>query len=598
MSNTSTASKPFRVRLHRYLAEGGWRDILCLAAAVALFVMILQKCRYGFANRDEAFYLTIPYRLCQGDGLLVHEYHLSQLSALLIYPIMRVYLWIAPSTEGMLLAFRYIFTVLHAATAVFLYWRLRRVSVNAPFIALLYLVFTPFGIMALSYNSMGIALLCIAATLMYTNPDHKPVPAVIAGVAFAGAVLCCPYLLTVYLLYGVFALADFIRRKCEKPKTVSDPADKPLWKPFLYFTAGSAGLALVFFIFLVSRASLGEVVDALPLILKDPEHPSRKLTQVLGTFLSGIVGSNERAPVLLLGVGAVCLAITADRKKEKHAPIYLLLVAALVIYYTKPFITDKIYLNYLMFPLSAFGLPCYLLLGRKGLPELLWFWVPGVLYGICMTWSSNQNFYVISDAALLSTVGALILLGKTCAEFKVADTVKGFPWEKLLLWGCRGALVLVLCGFLVSTAKVRYNSLFWETNLTMEDMTEEITVGVEKGIYTTAQKKATYENLYRQTAPVRNHEGERVLYFSKSTWLYLDDRKDNASYSAWTSGLSATAQQKMVDYYTLNPDKIPDVIFSAAGDWKDESPLAQFFEARGYTKKTLGNAYMLEKPTE
>ncbi len=597
MSEIKRTERP-GARIWRYLATGGWRDAVTLAAFIAALILIFYKCPYGFANRDESFYLTIPYRLCQGDGLLWDEYHLSQLSSVLIYPIMRVYLWLAPSTEGMLLAFRYIFTTLHAATAVFIYLRQRRVTVNAPFAALLYLLFTPFGIMALSYNSMGIALLTIAAVLIYTLPEGKlaaRVTAVLAGLAFAGAVLCCPYLLLVFVYYGVLVLVDLVGRLVKRnaaqgaAQGAEEETTAPLWKSFVFFTAGCAAAALLFLIFLMTRASLGEILDALPLILTDPEHPSRKFTAILTEFLTSIVGSNERAPVLLLGVGAICIAITADRKKERHAPLYLLAAAALVIYYTKPFITTNIYLNYLMFPLSAFGLPCYLLLGRRGLRELLIFWLPGVLYGIAMTWSSNQRFYVISDAALLASIGSLILLGKVCAS------MKGARWEKTLQWSCRGALVLLLCGYLVSTAEVRYDSLFWETGKTMEDMTEMITVGAERGIYTTTYKKATYENLYRQSAPVREHDGEQVLYFTKDTWLYLDDQKNNAAYSAWTSGVSATASQKMVDYYTLNPEKLPDVIFVYSADWQESSPLARFFDERGYTRTTIGNAYMLEK---
>ncbi len=595
MTQTISTTRSPLDRIRRYLASGGWRDLVFAVAFVACTVLVFDKCRYGFANRDESFYLTIPYRLCQGDGLLWDEYHLSQLASVLIYPIMRVYLWLSPSTEGMLLTFRYIFTALHVLTAAFLYWRLRRVSAYAGFAAILYLLFTPFGIMALSYNSMGIALLCIAAVLVYTNPTERKIASAVtsgvAGLCFAGAVLCCPYLVLVYVYYGILTLCDFVRRKLPAGRADGEMAGTvPLWRSFAFFTAGCAVAAVAFLIFLVSRASIGEVMDALPLILTDPEHPSRKFTEILHQYLSSILGSNDRAPVLLLGVGAICLVILADRGRERRAPIYLLAVAALVVYYTYPFITDKIYLNYLMFPLAAFGLPCYLLLGRKGLPEMLIFWVPGVLYGICMTWSSNQNFYVISDATLLSTVGSLLLVGKVCAE------MRGVRWEKALQWGARGVLVAVLCGFLISTAQVRYDSLFWETGKTMDDMTEMITVGVEKGIYTTASKKATYENLYEQSAPVREHEGDSVLYFTKNTWLYLDDEKTNAAYSAWTSGVSTTASQKMVDYYTLNPDKIPDVVFVYRSDWKDDSPLAVFFSERGYTRTTLGNAYMLEKP--
>ena len=42
---------------------------ILLAAACFLF----WKCPYGYGNIDEAFYLTVPYRLAQGDALLEEE---------------------------------------------------------------------------------------------------------------------------------------------------------------------------------------------------------------------------------------------------------------------------------------------------------------------------------------------------------------------------------------------------------------------------------------------------------------------------------------------------------------------------------------------
>ena len=38
-------------------------------------VFFCWRCRYGFAEADEAFYPTIAYRLTQGDRLLVDEWH-------------------------------------------------------------------------------------------------------------------------------------------------------------------------------------------------------------------------------------------------------------------------------------------------------------------------------------------------------------------------------------------------------------------------------------------------------------------------------------------------------------------------------------------
>ena len=69
-------------------------------------ILILYKCRYGYAYSDECFYLTIPYRLTQGDRLILNEWNPAQLAGFLLYPAVSLYLRIFGSTEGIVLAFR------------------------------------------------------------------------------------------------------------------------------------------------------------------------------------------------------------------------------------------------------------------------------------------------------------------------------------------------------------------------------------------------------------------------------------------------------------------------------------------------------------
>ncbi len=72
---------------------------------IAFLVFLLWRCQFGFAQKDECFYLTIPYRICQGDKLMIHEWHETQLSGLLLVPLMKVFLFLSDGTEGIILAF-------------------------------------------------------------------------------------------------------------------------------------------------------------------------------------------------------------------------------------------------------------------------------------------------------------------------------------------------------------------------------------------------------------------------------------------------------------------------------------------------------------
>ena len=87
--------------------------------SIALLIFLIWRCQFGFAQKDECFYLTIPYRICQGDKLMIHEWHETQLSGLLLVPFMKALLFVLNGTEGIILAFRILYTVIWWLASVF-----------------------------------------------------------------------------------------------------------------------------------------------------------------------------------------------------------------------------------------------------------------------------------------------------------------------------------------------------------------------------------------------------------------------------------------------------------------------------------------------
>ena len=87
--------------------------------SIALLVFLIWRCQFGFAQKDECFYLTIPYCICQGDKLMIHEWHETQLSVLLLVPFMKALLFVLDGTEGIILAFRILYTVIWWLASVF-----------------------------------------------------------------------------------------------------------------------------------------------------------------------------------------------------------------------------------------------------------------------------------------------------------------------------------------------------------------------------------------------------------------------------------------------------------------------------------------------
>ena len=229
-------------------------------------VFFCWRCRYGFAEADEAFYPTIAYRLTQGDRLLVDEWHMSQLSSVLLYLPVLLFTRLTGGTAGIYLALRYLYVAVQCLVAATVYLRLRRYhSLGAAAGALALAVYAPYGINALSYNSLGILLMAMTGALLVPAEEESRAAYILAGLSFAGSVLCCPYLIAVYLLYALFV---FIPRKKKKL-----PAFYP--RPFGLFTLGAAGLAIVFFFVGLAGADLSRLDEILKGIFSDPAHPER-----------------------------------------------------------------------------------------------------------------------------------------------------------------------------------------------------------------------------------------------------------------------------------------------------------------------------------
>ena len=79
---------------------------------LGVIVLVFWKCKYGYATLDEAFYPTIGYRFLQGDAILYEEWSNTQLTGILMLPILKIYQIINGGMEGVYLYLRYTYTIL------------------------------------------------------------------------------------------------------------------------------------------------------------------------------------------------------------------------------------------------------------------------------------------------------------------------------------------------------------------------------------------------------------------------------------------------------------------------------------------------------
>ena len=180
----------------------------------------------------------------------------------MLIPFVWLYRLITGSTDGIIFAARIVYILMHAGATIVIYTKLRKFGFLSVFGCALYFLYTPFNIMALSYDSMGVELLLLAGVLLATADYEKKIQLIFSGLAFAGAVLCNPYLASLWLLYAACMGAHLLLKN--KDISIALKSEMFSVRAFLFFTAGVAALAVLFLIFTLTRIGFGDIFANLP----------------------------------------------------------------------------------------------------------------------------------------------------------------------------------------------------------------------------------------------------------------------------------------------------------------------------------------------
>lgn len=552
------------------------------------------KCFYGFGGFDESFYLTVPHRLTMGDALLFDEWHLSQLSGFLLMPIVWLYRMIVQSMDGILLTMRFVYVIVHAAVAVFAYLRLKKYGYISVFATVLYFVYTPYNIMALSYNTMGMDLLVVAGVLMATYDKDKKLPFILSGLAFAAAVLCNPYLAVVYVIYAVCVVAHIILAKINRTKLVLDESIFSV-KTFLWFTCGVVILAAVFCIFLISRAGLSDILESIPAMLTDPEHPQIPATKKIELFFTSIYNSHPNFCLAIISFAVMLVAMLFDRNRKNHRAFYLICSCCITVFSYMQFypeLTSRYY-NGIMYPMIFVGLTSYILCENKPKKLFASIFMLGILYSMCMCFSSNQYFYVIAMATAVTNISSFIFLGVLLKEMKERNDEVAYG--KGLRVACLVAASFTIVLLATLQIKAKSEHCFWESG-GPKVLDTRIENGPAKGIYTNANNAMTYESIYSDLLYYDSLEPGNVLVLSEKTWCYLMlDDYPYGTFSAWLSGENTTSLTRLQEFYSINPDKVPTYIYLPKGTDYDTVMITSEASRNGYWISENNISYKLTK---
>lgn len=557
--------------------KGRKYDIIFIICLIGIIAVFLNRINLGLADKDETFYLGIPYRMTRGDGLLADEWHLSQLVGFLIYPIMKVYMWIMGTTEGIVLNFRYIYLIIHIISVFLTYFILKKKDKFLAFcIATMYGLFTPYGIMQLCYNYLGLLSVFGISVISTSKFKHKRIAYLVVGVLLAATVLCNPYFVSVYVIYF---MAVFFSNLCKKKAE-----EYFSWEAFGFVTLGVAILACLFFIEVFSKATWKEVLFTISHLAKgDAEHSSKSINSFLLPMIRFVV---EYKVYFIILIVSVTIGFLIPKLQNVCISLFSMISMGMVIYFA--FIEAQgngIGYNAIMLPLSLVGLEAFLFVKDKDWSVFIKGWLLGLLYAMCMNMSSNQGMYVISNALTVSSCMSLFF-------------IKGYYQENCVNKNTWKICLTVIIGIqLCSEVQVQRTHIFWEENIA--DLKYPITQGPLKGLYTTKEKKDYYDITCRDINALGDLKGKSILFFPILPYGYYMTDAEMAASSAWTmSSNDFLYTDGLLKYYEIYEEKIPDIIFidSRSTAFWDSKQWEKYCDNEGYSLETYpSGAYVLRK---
>ena len=564
------------------------RDTGFIALLLLGVIVLCWRARFGFdTTYDEPFYLTISHRLLLGDALIADEWNVSQLSAVMNVPLIALYRLLTGGTDGLILFMRHAFIAVHAAVCVFFYRRTRSYGWASVLTCVIWLFFLPYRYLALSYNTWGMELLAVAGVWSATVKPGRRLPWFVMGILLALAVLCCPYLA---LLWPVYGIAVLLRRLLKK-RMKGEPQPLLTGRAFLLVTLGCAVTAALFLLLVLSRASLSEVLAAIPCIFSDSAHsfvsPVVKISNYLRD-LSLIYSYVEFGMVFVwLMLLLLCLCIGFDRERDRRRGAYLA-VACVMTIVAQLIMGDWLYRHFqtVMIPLFFLGLPAFMLCREKDRRLLSGLMLPGLIYSVCQFCASNNEEYATAIGFAVANLPAALFAARVLLEMR--EDAGDAP-DRTVLSASRLLSALVALALVLTAGLNIASTVGWTyTDVSPAGADATLTGGPFDGIRTTAANAQAYADRMADLAVVKESGAQSVLLLGREGWPYLAlDPCRYATFSAW---INEGEEGRLTEYFAMHPDLVPDCVLLPHDSALNTEETAAALIAAGYVR-TEGAAY-------
>lgn len=548
-------------------------SVIVVAISVFFIFIAFTRIYFGVDFTDEAFYVASSYYFVLGGRPFVDELNfVMQIPSLIIYPFTKLYVLLSGGTDGIILYLRHVYLIFNMVIALIIFLVLKKKLVwqTALLFSFASVVFVPYSIPNLSYNTLGAGFFLLGLFLSYwvISNDKKPKYMFFSGLSHGLAVASYPTLFVAICVYAVFI------------RMLSSKAEKAL----LYYLSGGI---LIFLLILpvLLNAGLSNLKISYDYVTSIGLQGGgvQKLIKVLNDLWRNFLDKN--------GLLIVLVAIFAGMKLRKGIFCYLLLFFPLIYLYISVSSSDK---NVAMKYVSYYSLMApyfYLFIkDKKSARHLLYLvWTPSFIAGILTAWTSGDGYLNAALGLLPASMITTIFITLIYLENVSTKKVAGMNHRMQII-----PSILIAVLFLL----FQYSYVYRDDKIL--ELDTMVSFGPYKGLYTTYEKNKYMEILHNDLRGL-GENNKSVLIYDNFPAGYLLTSMKPATSTLWPhskAGYPKIDGDSTVNYYQRN-NIIPDVVVRmnrfpikisevSNVDYPEDDSIDQFVEDSGY-KEYLSN---------
>ncbi|MBA2653434.1 MAG: hypothetical protein H0U71_00005 [Gammaproteobacteria bacterium] len=547
-------------------------SMVCIASYLRLYL--------GVDVTDESFYAALPYRFILGSRPIIDEYSICQFAAILLYPFYKIFFSINHSTDGVILFARHLYMLFNLLLGGLTYVTFKNEvgKGGALLIATIPILYVPFNIQGLSYNTLAIFCFTTAALLTFLYSEQKTAHnsyLKMGGLFYALAVFSYPPFaipVAVAMVMAAFVLG--------------------YKRVFSNFILGALPVIIILSLIVFNYQT--EVLN-IYYNLKEIGYGNKNTSQLPALFKSWLGSIYYWGLFVFLLLGILLQTIrsffTKNSMNENASPwsryiemwcygsLVLLPIMLLIIYLTEYSLGGNLQVWHPLFINFSLLAPIYMRFTdhphfAKRLVMIMW--LPSVIAGSVTAFASSNGFLNAMVGLLPAFLATVILIYLTLIN--LFSTFKFFKIKNAVV----GSMIALTTVTAVLGTLIYYKFAFIYREANYSQMDSQITEGPYKFLYTTSKKAIALKALSSDLHDIigKNHPANIAVYPSSAGFYLLTALKPMTS-SLWLTPNSNN--HLALEYWRLNSK--PDLVVVVNNMIvSPQDALVEFFNSADYTK--------------